>query len=279
MLKFSFYIMKGILKSLFSKIKSSSTGDLVKLPNKSGLIIFPISMGKITGEQSAEKVFNFIKNKVLEKLWDNSEPISILILYSESFYKKYNMGHPNHLKLIKEHETKLKSLIKSVSYLEDSAYSFYNWDEFINKFGNYYEIEKGRDYLLKLSELDDVFGKYLSETITRLNQVDCLDSRKFLLEETVLFHYLLKEHINYTDDFVKNRNKWVLIAYSGFALKIIAYVHKHNVFKLDGNSKNVFQDTFYDFKSGYLYQYNNLDLDKYKSLDSYATLAKESEHR
>lgn len=271
--------MKFPLSLFKKKIKLQEDGDILELPKQPGLMIFPISMAKIQGEQSPKKIFNFIVEKVLQKMW-KGDPISVLIIYSTSFYERYNVNLGKDMKqLAKDHESELKKLISGVSYLEKSAYSYMDWDEFIDKYIDRKKLFEARDYLYKFSLEDEQFGNYLLSDIARLKKQDNDDGRLFILEEAVLFYMILKEYkFTFKDDFTKNMNRWILLCYSGFALKVFAYLHQKNYFKVT-DAKNIFQDTFYDFKSNFLYRYPELDIDKYNSLEAYATQAKEVLHR
>ncbi|MEC8220947.1 MAG: hypothetical protein VX028_02645 [Nanoarchaeota archaeon] len=271
--------MKFPLSLFKKKIKLQEDGDILEFPRQPGLMIFPISMAKIQGEQSPKKIFDFIVEKVLQKMW-KGDPISVLIIYSTSFYERYNVNLGKDMgQLAKEHEVELKKLIAGVSYLEKSAYSYMDWDEFINKYIDRKKLFEARDHLYKLSLEDEKFGSYLLSDIARLKKQDTDDGRLFILEEAVLFYMILKEyHFTFKDDFTKNMNRWIILCYSGFALKVFAYLHQKNYFNVT-SSNNLFQDTFYDFKSNYLYKYQELDIDRYNSLESYATQAKEVLHR
>lgn len=266
--------MKNFFKLISNKIKIEKDGNLKEFPNQPGLIIFPISMAKINDEQSPEKIFNFIVEKILRKLW-KGEPISILILYSVFFYKKYGMQINNIENLAKEHEFKLKKLISSVPYLEKSAYTYMDWEELIE---NHLNKEKFQTYLNFLSQYitkNETFENCLKLDLQRLQKEDTNENRLFLLEETVILHMILKEDtFKFKDNFTQNKNKWIILMYAGPALKLYAFLHQNDLFNLNKNSKNIFQDTFYDFKSEFLYQYNKIDINNNKPIDYYASIAK-----
>ena len=119
------------------------------------------------------------------------------------------------------------------------------------------------DYFGKLQKIyreDKKFKEYVQKDIGKKkpnqNEVN------FILEEILVFYLISKGRTRLYNDYVQDKQKWILQCYPGKPLNSEIYLFQKNFFKLD-NPQNVYQNSFYDLEEKKLYNYKNLDIDQF----------------
>jgi len=258
--------MKGILKFLSGsgRVKVDSNGDILELPKQNGVLIFPLSMAKIRGELSPEKLFSYLEKQIHPK-WKNY-PLSVLFLYTGDVYARHNLGDINKYNVeIENHISRCLKIINSSSYLIRDAFSFVRWDELFNC--DNIILKKFKE-LKEIYFVDKKFQEYMFQDLKRAGKEFNSNNVDFLLEEMILPYLFVKGAFKFNDNFTKNSRKFKLVCYSGNPLKILVYIHKMNFFNLD-KTVNVYQNCLYNLKAKFLFNFDDLDLEKFKDLGQF----------
>lgn len=258
--------MKRILKFLsgFKKPTIDSSGDIKKLPIQNGVLIFPISMDKIKNELSAINLFSILENQIYS-MWRNS-PLKIMFLYTGDVFAKYGLGEPRDYNYdIKKHKEECVRIINYSNDLSKDAFSFVNWDELFNTNKN---ISENLEKLKKIYLSDEIFQKLMYSDLKSANLGINSKNINFLLERMILPYLFVKGGFDFVDIFTKSVDRYNLICYSGNCPRILVYIHQMNFFNL-GESSNVYEDSFYNFKSKFLFNFADINLDAVSDLEQF----------
>ena len=201
--------MKGILKFLsgLNDAKIDSTGDIKVLPRQNGVLLFPISIGKIEKEMSAENIFNFLETELHSK-WRNY-PLSIVFLYTGNVYSKYGFdSKKNNDYKVEKHKLECTRIINYSNYLTMDAFSFVDWNDLFNS--DSYVKEKFEE-LKNIYLSDQMFQNIMKSDLKRAGKSLDSNNINFLLEEMFLPYLFVKNKIDVKDKFTKNTKKFKLI--------------------------------------------------------------------
>jgi hypothetical protein len=235
--------------------------DITRLPNQEGIIVFAISLSRIGNVQSAKKCFEYME-KFISKI--RKPIVGLNLIYGDNLYL-YSNEKASSLKnkfqtLINSHKYEFKKLVKKdPKYIPDS-FSFTTWSQVILE-SNEFMTRLGE--LKKLYKGDKNFQELVAEDIKNSKKKSDENSINFILEEILLFYFITKGKIRLWNDYVEDRQKWILYCYPGKPLKSEIYLYQKNFFKLK-NPENKFENSFYDLEAKKLYDYDNLDLDTIK---------------
>lgn len=231
--------------------------DINKFPAEAGMLVFGISMNQISNSQKAEKCFEYIQ-ELVKKV--ELPKVGLTFLYSDNLYlyQKADASKLNkkHQALIISHKNSFKKILdKNKWYIRDS-FNFISWNQAI------LESTHFKDYIghiKKLYEKDKTFQKYVKEDIRnmgrKVNKLNVL----FILEELLIFYLISKGEIKFPNEYIKGKEKWVLFCYPGPPLKSEIYLYQKNPLKLK-NSRNKYENSYYDLKAKKLYNYDNVEL-------------------
>jgi hypothetical protein len=190
--------------------------------------------------------------------------VGLNLIYGDNLYL-YSNEKASSLKnkfqtLINSHKYEFKKLVKKdPKYIPDS-FSFTTWSQVILE-SNEFMTRLGE--LKKLYKGDKNFQELVAEDIKNSKKKSDENSINFILEEILLFYFITKGKIRLWNDYVEDRQKWILYCYPGKPLKSEIYLYQKNFFKLK-NPENKFENSFYDLEAKKLYDYDNLDLDTIK---------------
>ncbi len=237
--------------------------DISRLPKGWGMIIFPISMSNILGNQSAEKILDHLRIFQPSKI--NENKIGITMLYSDGLYqwKKGSESIPRRktLELMNNHRNSyLKNLDKSsFEFQIKDAFDFVSWNQisistsdFMAKYNQAFDLVK----------VDPEFIKYLEEDCKNAGREFDEEQIGFFVEEILTFYLITKMKVCFNNLYTENREEWILLAYPGKPLKALAYFYQKNVFGLN-NTGNEYENCFYDLESKKLYDFTKLDLNNW----------------
>ncbi|MBT4349256.1 hypothetical protein HOD19_00535 [bacterium] len=244
--------------------------DINKFPTEEGMLVFPISMSRISNEsQNAKKYWeyvNFINPSKVDKSKAESK-VGVIFIYGDYLYlhsdEKASVLKRRYMDLVTTHRNSFGNLLKSDSHLINDGFSYKVWNQFYVDYGRFiYYFEE----LKKIYQKDKEFQKYIKEDFDNLDNKDLkLDDNQinFFLEEHLMLHLITKGQMKLENKFIDGREKWILMSYPGKPLKAHIYLHQKNFFKLD-NPKNVYQDSWYDLEGKKLYDYKKIDLETVK---------------
>jgi hypothetical protein len=239
------------------KIEKNEFYDINKFPSREGMLIFGISMSKISGIQSAAKCFKHIEELVRKVRYPY---VGLTFLYSDNLYLNQK---GDAVKLNKKFQTLMishknefnKILNKHLWYIRDS-FNFVTWNQAL------LEIKDFMGLLTKLKEMyskDRDFQRHLKEDLKESGKNVTEENIHFILEEILIFYLASKGRLRFPNKYLNGKEKWILWCYPGPPLKSEIYLYQRNPFRLS-NPENDYENSYYDLDQKKLYNYENVDL-------------------
>jgi hypothetical protein len=237
--------------------KSQQFYDINQFPAEEGLVLFPISMGRISNAQRAETYFGYLEH-FLSKI-KKTDGIGVVIVYSDYLYMHTDSGTPQesrakYTELMIAHKNSFLRMLKKRTDLIPKAYTFLTWGQLLlnsknfTRYSSEFKALHQKDALLQRCVVADSAGKEVTE-----------GQQNFILEESLLFHLITKGVFSLPNDYIQHREKWILNCYPGKPLATEAYLYQKNPFNLD-NPKNKYQNSFYDLEEKKLYDLLKVDI-------------------
>lgn len=189
--------------------------DINKFPKDWGIIVFPISMSRISNAQSSRECINAL-DFFLDKI--QTTKIGVNFFYTEGLYmnlekeayatkNKFAQDSINHMggvkKLIAKNHRKFQI---------ESAFHFDSWFQMYLSHNDFFSIFKK---IKKFYDTDPDFQKYIALDAKELNKDLTEEQINFYLEEHFFAYLLLNRQLKLQNDFVQNREKWILQVYPG----------------------------------------------------------------
>lgn len=232
--------------------------DINKLPLEEGILVFPISMSRISNAQNSKKCWEYLKifspEKVVKPL------IGLNFIYSDYLYfnsnEKASKLKEKFIQLMLNHKNEfLRILSKNPMYIS-KAFSFTTWNQVVLECRNF-TMYLGE--LKKIYQKDKEFKKYLKEDVKKSEMKFNANQLNFFLEEILLSYLIAKGKVRLHNDYVQDHQKWILWCYPGKPLKSQIYVFQKNFLKLK-NPKNTYENTMYDLEEKKLYDFSGIRL-------------------
>jgi hypothetical protein len=196
--------------------------------------------------------------------------VGLNLIYSESLYLN-SSEKSSELKrkfepLAHSHKYAFQNLLeKHPSYIQPSI-NFSSWNQmileskdFYRLFGELKKIYQDDKLLQKLVQID-ASGNTKKEPFTE-NKIN------FILEEILMFYLASKGEIRLRNDFIQDKQKWVLWCYPGKPLLSEIYLYKKNFFNLE-NSQNIYENAFYDLIEKKLYDFSKIEINDLEQIAS-----------
>ncbi|MEN9626260.1 MAG: hypothetical protein RL557_588 [archaeon] len=226
-------------------MKDNEFYDIPRFPKQEGIIVFAISMSRIGNAQSAKKCFEYMERFIPKIIFP---VVGLNFIYGDTLYL-YSDGKANQLKnkyqtLVNSHKFEFKNILeKNPKYIPHS-FSFNTWNQTILQ-SNEFMIFFGE--LKKIYQKDKILRKLVEEDIKKSNKEIDDNSVNFILEEILLFYLITKGKVRLQNDYIQDKQKWILNCYPGKPLKSEIYLYQKNFFKLK-NPDNVYENCFYDLE-------------------------------
>jgi len=240
--------------------------DINKFPTEEGIVVFPISMSRISNAQNAQKCWEYLEhfnpNKVAAPL------VGLNILYTEGLYmnldtnKSANDIKTSYAEAILTHKNAFENIVKKHLTREiqiPQAIFYMSW------FQLYLSVKKFRQMFLeleKLTQTDEKLMRFMKEDAEYANKELTKEQINFFIEEHLAAMLIAKMKAKLSNDYIQGRQKWTLVAYPGKPPKSLAYLFQLNPLKLDGEG-NKYDACQYDLDSKKLYEFGRLDLDNW----------------
>ena len=274
---------KGLEKNKFFDIPSASTSqhldhpkkqtkehvgsnvffDLNKLPPEKGLLLFLLSMGKLSNQQKAEKCFADIKHISPAKV--GKPLIGLNFIYSDFLYLYSDEPAPklkhSFMNQVISHKNSLQKLIgkHNIELQIQHAFNYMVWNQlYVGTKDFNHLFAKIKDIYLK----DKKFQKYVEEDCILFGREMKENQVNFYLEEALMFYLLAKNQIKLPNEYIENNQKWILMCYPGRPIKAIVYLFQLNPFKLNWK-ENLYQNSWYDLEDKKLIDFDRVDLETY----------------
>lgn len=230
--------------------------DINRVPKQAGLLLFGISLSRISNAQSAEKCFEYMQGFIPKIV---KPEVGLNLIYSDGLYMNSSEKAKDLKKkfepLIHAHKYGFIKLLEKNPIYVQRSFNFVTWTNMIlesKEFFNYLSDLK------KIYEEDDVFKALVKKDVEsdRPNEEEI----EFILEEILMFYLTSKGKIRLKNEFVQEKHKWILWCYPGKPLYSEVYLYNKNFFKLD-NPGNVYQNSFYDLESKKLYDHTKIKVE------------------
>ncbi len=234
--------------------------DINKFPKETGMLYWALSMPLLGSTQSPENCYNDDVALVEKILVSN---VGLHVVYTDNLYlcspdEAYTLKR-KHQKMVANHKQGWMNLIKKNVYLIPSAYTFTNWSKLLldcNNFDHYlsrFKIIYDEDIMLQ---------KYIQLDIENTDREVNKYTIAYMLEEILLDYMVMKGKVRMQNDYTNDKEQWILNCYHGKPHRSHVYLHQKNFFNFD-NSKNVYQNSWYDMLNKKLYNYDNLDIETF----------------
>ena len=233
--------------------------DISKFPKNPGIGVYGISMPLIDKKQSPKELFDQqspLFNKII------LPHVGDLIVYSDGLYMNSNesaikLKH-KFQRQIEEHKRGYKKLVEKNIYLIRSAYSFVTWSQLILECPNFQEHFKK---IKEIYERDRTLQKYVKLDIQYACKKFNENNVNYILEEILLDYLVSKGKVRLQNDYVQDKEKWILQCYPGKPHRALVYLHKNNLLKI--KSDNPYQNSLYDLQKGVLYEFDRMDIETF----------------
>ncbi|MFT4283179.1 MAG: hypothetical protein ACMXX6_02015 [Candidatus Woesearchaeota archaeon] len=240
-------------------LKENEFYDINKFPSSKGICVYGISMPLIDKSHSPKKVFD-AANSMISKI--KKTGVGDVIVYSDSLYFNSSKDafdlKKKFQKQIEDHKSGYLKLVDKDIFLVTSAFSFVTWSQLMldcPKFNFYFEK------LVKIYEKDENFKKIVKEDILRAKKKVDKFSINYILEEVLLDYLVAKGKARLRNDFVLDKEKWILHCYLGKPHKSHTYLFKNNLLKI--KSDNCYEHTWYDLKEKKLYDFDRMNIETF----------------
>lgn len=237
--------------------------DINQFPVEEGMIVFPISMSKINNGQNAAACLKSV-DWLAEKI-KRQAGIGVAVIYSDYLY--FHLEDKTALDLkngflanMIGHKNALTNLLMKHQKYISKAFSYTTWGQMLLHYSKFMV------YLNKLHSLfekDKFFQELAKRDVEDFGRKNSKQQVLFFLEEALVLHLLTKGELVIENQFIGNHEKWILVCYPGKPLRTEAYLYQKNFFKLS-NKKNRYENHFYDLESKKLYDFMQLDLQKWE---------------
>lgn len=249
-------------------MESNKFFDINKLPPEKGLLLFGLSMNKLSNRQSAgqclEDVRYLSENKISKPL------VGLNFIYSDFLYLYSDRPAPelkhSFMNRVIDHRNGLQKLIEKndSEFQIQHAFNYMVWNQLYVGTKDFNQRFEG---LKKIYKQDARFQKYLAEDSVVFGREMEDNQVNFFLEEILMMYLLSKNEIKLPNEFIESNQKWILWCYPGRPLKSEVYMHQLNPFNLDW-SDNPYQSCQYDLEAKELIDFNRVDLESYQVANS-----------
>jgi len=237
--------------------------DINKLPAEKGLLLFGLSMNKISNRQSPENCIEDVRifhtAKVAKPL------VGLNFIYSDFLYLYSDKPAPELKKSFMhqtiEHKNGVQKLIEknNIDFQIQHGFNFMVWNQLYVGTKDFQHLV---DKLKKIYQEDEMFQKYVADDCAKFDREMKDNQIDFFLEEALMFYLLTKNQIKLPNEYIENNQKWVLFCYPGRPLKSTVYLYQLNPFNLEWK-ENPYQNAFYDLEAKELIEYDRVNLETY----------------
>ena len=233
--------------------------DINQLPQEKGLLVFGISMSRISNAQNAERYFEFLEH-VATKI-KKTEGIGALFCYGDYLY--FLSDDParelrtKFLSLMFQHRNGFMKIIKKHVEWIPKAFSFLTFGQAL--------LDNSREFAVAFSKIqefhrnDAEFQEHVSRDCVRSGKGTDEGKRQFFLEEITFFYLASKGRLQLRNDFIRGHEEWILHCYPGKPLESEVYLYQTNPLKFS-NPRNKYENCYYDLESKKLFDYMRIDL-------------------
>ena len=238
--------------------------DINKLPKDYGILVFPISLSRIQTGQHPREIISFLQHFSPSKVSDSK--IGVNVVYSDYLYlhseKSAEELRNSFAQIVIDHKNSLRKMVREHrnEFQIQHAFSFQVWnDQYLRYAGDFYD-----DFLKfkKWAMADEKMMRCIQEDCTHWGMEITESQINFYLEENLMLYFLSKGKLQIPNEYVQDREEWILWCYPGVQPKSFVYTYQKNFFNLS-NPKNIYENCAYDLESKKLIDFNRIDLETY----------------
>lgn len=239
-------------------MKKDVTYDINQLPQEAGMLVFGISMSRISNAQDAKQCFAYMK-QLAEKIV-KTQGVGLTLLYTDGLYlhsdKSSEVLRKKHLGAIVSHAKGFQKILgKNVSFIPQ-AFSYLMWFQMIIHTENFLTLY---GLLIKLYEKDSILQNCVLQDTGKTRKAMTNHDKEFVLEESLALYLMTKGKTEFSNEFLHGKEQWILQCYPGKPLMTEAYLAQKNPFKLH-NPKNRYEYHTYDLEKRKLYDLQTIVL-------------------
>lgn len=218
--------------------------DINRFPKDWGIVVFPISMSRIGNAQSPERCIDAL-GSFTDKL--SVTKGGVLFLYTEGMYmnfedrafetkNKFAQNAVNHMGGIKNLVRK-----NQLKFQIGSAFSFESWFQMYLSHNNFFSVLSD---VRKFYESDEQFRELVIADAQSIGRE--LDERQlsFFMEEFTCTYLLVNQQLRLRNDYVLDREEWILLAYPGPVYTGQAYLVQKDPLNINKLSSNPYKGQY-----------------------------------
>lgn len=247
-----------------SQLPKNTFYDINKLPKEYGILVFPISMSRALTSQSPKQYLGFLRHFSPSKVSDSK--IGVNVVYGDWLYlhskEKAEKLMTLYSQVAIDHKNGFRNIIRKHrdEFQIQQAFSFQVWnDQYFQYEGDFYAKFV---QFKKLALADKKMVQYLKDDCKHWKSKWTEEQINFFLEEHLIFYLLSNGKLRIPNEYIQDREKWILIAYPGVLPKALVYTYQRDFFKLP-KTGNPYENCNYDLESKKLVDFTRIDLDTY----------------
>ncbi len=246
-----------------SPLPANTFFDINKLPQEKGLLLFGLSMSKLSNRQDAAHCMEDIHHLATDKI---SKPnVGLNFIYSDFLYLYSDKPAPelkhSLMSQVIDHRNSMQKLIEKnhMQFQIQHGFNYMVWNQL---YVGTKDFHRRFEDLKRIYAEDEKFQKYLAEDCATFGKEMEDNQVNFFLEEVLMMYLLSKNQIKLPNEYIEGNQKWILWCYPGRPLKSEVYMHQLNPFKLDW-PENPYQNAQYDLEAKQLIDFTRVDLETY----------------
>lgn len=235
--------------------------DINKFPPTWGIILLPISMSRIDNSQSSKEYEIFLKNFTSKV---QAPKIGIHFFYTEGLYmnfedKAFETKNAFIQKMV-NHKNGIKNILKK-NFLEfqiEKAFTFESWFQMCLASSDFISVLK---QVRVFYDTDEKFQELIKKDSQLLNRELNEKQLQFFLEEFTFSYLAVYGMLEIPNQFVENREEWLLLAYPGKPFISQIYLVQKNILNFIKKEKSYIGH--YDLSEGKYYDFLKIDVDTF----------------
>jgi len=239
--------------------------DINRFPKDWGLLVFPISMSRIATGQHQKHYIEWLL-QLAEKIQSNQ--VGANFLYSDGLYMNFeNNAFETKNRFASTATSHKQGMLRLLdkhrqTFQIRSAFSFQSWFQMYLSHPDFFARLSD---IRKLYSEDTLFQRYVALDAQDHERELTVHQIEFYLEE-ILFYYLASNRqLHFSNEYVQNREQWVLLCYPGSPLRAEIYLHQLDPFGLN-SEKNPYKGS-YDLSKRVFINHETVDLKQYNPTD------------
>lgn len=217
--------------------------DINQFPKDWGIIVFPISMSRVSNAQNPQRCVDVLK-KFLPKVSANK--IGVNFIYTEGLYMNFERDAFQTKNRFAQtevmHMCGVQKLVKKNyrTFQIDSAFTFESWFQMYLSHKDFFNANRA---VAELYRRDKEFRKLIAADARSQGRPLTKRQLAFFLEEHTFAYLLLNRQLSLRNEFVQGRESWVLLCYPGEPPRAQVYLFQADPLRINGD-KNPYKGQY-----------------------------------